>query len=136
LLINVALSILSLFKGWYFSVDAQNIYHRGNYFLVHVAFSYILIIYSFFFVLLNRRNLEKKYFLSLLMFFLLPTAGSIIQVFDYGVSYNWVGMMLSLLIIYFNIQNRGLNTDYLIDNLISPTLKLKNTSILYLYIYF
>jgi diguanylate cyclase (GGDEF)-like protein len=33
--------------------------------------------------------------------------------FFYGVSYNWTGMMLSLLIIYFNIQNRSLNTDYL-----------------------
>ena len=31
----------------------------------------------------------------------------------YGMSYNWIGMMLSILIFYLNVQNRGLNTDYL-----------------------
>jgi diguanylate cyclase (GGDEF)-like protein len=57
--------------------------------------------------------IEKKYFLSLLLFFIPPTIGTLIQTNVYGVSYNWVGMALSVLIIYFNIQNRGLNTDYL-----------------------
>ncbi len=111
--INAFFSVLSMYYGLFFFIDAQNIYHRGPYFLLHVAFCYFLVIYSFIFVLLNRRNIEKRYFYSLLMFFVPVSIGTLIQTVHYGVSYNWSGMMLSLLIIYFNIQNRSLNTDYL-----------------------
>ena len=111
--INAVFSMLSLYTGWFFSIDGNNIYHRGPYFLVHVAFCYFLIIYAFIFVLRNRTLLEKRYFFSLLLFFVPVSIGTTIQMIHYGVSYNWSGMMLSLLIVYFNIQNRGLNTDYL-----------------------
>lgn len=113
LLVNAAFSVASLITGWYFNVDAFNVYHRGKYFLVHVIYNFLLFAYSFFVALFNRNRIEKKNFYSLLLFFLPPAVGSTIQVMDYGVSYNWVGTTLSLLIIYFNIQNRGLNTDYL-----------------------
>lgn len=113
--INSIFSVLSLFTGWFFSVDSQNIYHRGPYFLVHVAFCYFLVIYAFIFVLCNRITIGKKYYYSLLLYFLPVSIGTTIQVLHYGVSYNWSGMMLSLLIVYFNIQNRGLTTDYLTD---------------------
>ncbi|TGE31408.1 GGDEF domain-containing protein [Desulfosporosinus sp. Sb-LF] len=113
LVVNAAISIMSLFTGWFFSVDAGNIYHRGEYFWVHVAYCYLLIGYSFFFVILNRSLIEKRNYFSLLLFFLPQTVGTTIQMFYYGVSYNWIGMMLSLLIVYFNIQDRGLKTDYL-----------------------
>ena len=112
-LINAVFSIVSLQTGWFFSVDNLNIYHRGPYFLVHVAFCYLLVIYAFIFVLCNRALLEKRYFFSLLLFFVPMSIGTTLQMTHYGVSYNWSGMMLSLLIVYFNIQNRGLNTDYL-----------------------
>ena len=111
--VNALFSILSIYYGWFFFIDAQNIYHRGPYFMLHVAFCYFLVIYSFIFVLHNRRTIEKRYFFSLLLFFIPVSIGTIIQTIHYGVSYNWSGMMLSLLIIYFNIQNRSLNTDYL-----------------------
>jgi diguanylate cyclase (GGDEF)-like protein len=64
-------------------------------------------------VLQNRKAIEKKYFYSLLLFFVPPTVGTLLQTFIYGLSYNWVGMALSVLMVYFNIQNRSLNTDYL-----------------------
>ena len=112
-LINAVFSSLSLSYGWFFSVDGQNIYHRGPYFAIHAAFCYLLFIYAFLFILHNRSKLEKRYFYSLLLFFVPVFIGTSIQMLHYGVSYNWSGMMLSLLIVYFNIQNRSLNTDYL-----------------------
>jgi diguanylate cyclase (GGDEF)-like protein len=112
-IVNAALSVASLFTGWYFSVDAQNIYHRGPLFALYVAYNYALILYSVFFVLQYRKAIEKKYFYSLLLFFVPPTVGTLLQTFIYGLSYNWVGMALSVLMVYFNIQNRSLNTDYL-----------------------
>jgi len=111
--INAAFSVISLYTGWFFNVDSSNVYHRGRYFLVHIIFCFAFYIYSLFFILLNRSRIEKKFYYSLLLFALPLVLGSTLQVFFYGVSFNWSGMMLSILIIYFNIQNRGLNTDYL-----------------------
>jgi diguanylate cyclase (GGDEF)-like protein len=104
---------VSLYTGWYFSVDDNNIYHRGYLFFVHLIICYSLFAYPVFFVYKNRNKLEKKYYYSLLLFFAPQVIGTTIQVLFYGVSFNWVGMMISLLIIYFNIQNRSLKTDYL-----------------------
>lgn len=113
LFLNAVVSVSSLQTGWFFSVDGDNIYHRGEFFWIHALFCYGLLSYSFFFIIKKRRTLENRYYYSLLLYFLPQAVGSTIQMFDYGVSFNWSGMMLSLLIIYFNIQDRGLNTDYL-----------------------
>ncbi|NTV90651.1 MAG: GGDEF domain-containing protein [Clostridiales bacterium] len=110
---NAALSFASLANGWYFSVDSANMYTRGSHYWIHAVYCCLLVIYSFFHVLFNRKNLETKYYISLLFFFFPASVGAAIQIFHYGVSYIWAGMMLSLLIIFFYIQDRGLNTDYL-----------------------
>jgi diguanylate cyclase (GGDEF)-like protein len=68
---------------------------------------------SLIFVVTKRVFFQKKQFWSIIIFFIAPFAGTTIQVFDYGVSYNWTGVMISLLIIYFSFQSRNLNTDYL-----------------------
>ncbi len=86
--VNAAISIVSLFTGWYFYVDSQNIYHRGPIFLVHVLLNYALMAYSVIIVIRNRRNTEKSYFMSLLLFFVPAIVGTLIQIHVYGVSYN------------------------------------------------
>ncbi|WP_346353242.1 GGDEF domain-containing protein [Azotosporobacter soli] len=113
LLLNAVLALCSLKTGWFFFVDPANLYHRGEYFFFHVAYCYALFLYSFFFVLTQRALVEKRYYYSLLFFALPSFIGTTLQMFHYGVSYNWSGMMLSVLIVYLNIQDRSLNTDYL-----------------------
>ena len=44
---------------------------------------------------------------------MLPVLGSIIQIIYYGSVLLWSGIALSILIIYINIQNYRLHTDYL-----------------------
>ena len=112
-ILNLALTITSLFTGWFFNIDMNNLYNRGRYFGVHVVFCYGILIYSFCFINIKRKIIERKIYKSLLVFFVPMAVGTTIQVIFYGISLNWTGMMLSLLIIYFNIQNRGLSTDYL-----------------------
>lgn len=113
LLLNLLMCIVSLFYKGFFYVDENNIYHRGPYFAVHVAYCYGLLIYSLLLIIKNRPFIERRNYVSMLIFFVPMAIGTTIQVFFYGYSLNWVGMMLSLLIIYFNIQNKGINTDYL-----------------------
>ncbi|QLY78548.1 GGDEF domain-containing protein [Clostridium intestinale] len=113
LLLNLMICIISLFTGSFFYVDQNNIYHRGPYFALHVAYCYGLLIYSLMYLIKHKQCIEKRKYISMLVYFIPMAIGTTIQVLFYGYSLNWVGMMLSLLIIYFNIQNRGINTDYL-----------------------
>ena len=110
---NALISVISLSTGWFFYVTPDNIYHRGDYFWLHTAFCFSFIVYTFLFIIINRNKLEKSHFYTLLVFAVPQVTGSAIQYFFYGTSLNWSGMMLSLLIVYFQIQDRGLNTDYL-----------------------
>lgn len=111
--INAAISLLSIQYNLYFHVSADNVYSRGPYYLVFVVYIFLLLLYSLLFIVRNRKQLGNLHFFSLLQFFIPPIVGMILQTLMYGTSYNWAGMALSLLIIYFYIQDRDLNTDYL-----------------------
>lgn len=112
-LINALASIISLRTGWFFSVDANNIYHRGVYFGVHLLFCYSPVGYAFMLILFNRKRINKKYFWPLLLYMVPLLIGSVLQIIFYGLLLNWICLTISLLIVYLNIQDRGLNTDYL-----------------------
>ncbi len=112
-IIHSALCVSSLFNGIFFTVDPQNMYSRGDYYWLHVLFCYSFLIYSLIYIAANRERLDKKYYYSMLVFALPISIGGMLQVLFYGVTFTWSGMMLSNLIIYLNIQDRGLNTDYL-----------------------
>lgn len=111
--INALLSVASLYTGWFFRVDSNNIYHRGELFFLFLIINYFLFVYSILFTVKNRDKLERRYYYSMLFFYVPQLTGTTIQVFNYGYSLNWVGMTVSLLIIYFNIQDKSMNTDYL-----------------------
>jgi diguanylate cyclase (GGDEF)-like protein len=112
-LLNALISVISLWTGWYFYVNGQNIYHRGNLFWIFPVICYSLIFYSFFVVLFNRAKIERKYFIPLLLFFIPYLTGATLQVIYFGVSYAWIGMMVALFMLYVNVQVRLLSTDSL-----------------------
>lgn len=112
-LMNCVMSIASLYTGWFFYVDNNNIYSRGNLYVIHIFYCYVLLIYSMYYVYKHKKRIEKRYYYSMLVFILPITIGATIQILFYGWALAWSGMMVSILIIYFNIQDSSLNTDYL-----------------------
>lgn len=112
-LINALLSVMSLKTGWFFYISSNNVYQRGIYCWIHILICFSLLIYSFLLILINRNRLEKHHYNILLFFAVPPLLGSAIQALNYGMSLSWSGMTVSLLIVYFYIQNRSLNLDYL-----------------------
>ncbi|HPZ42849.1 MAG TPA: diguanylate cyclase [Bacillota bacterium] len=112
-LVNALLALTSLSTGFLFYLDENNIYHRGRGFFLTVAISYLYLAYISLVILWNRRLIEKRFFFPLLLFPMLPVLGSIIQIIYYGSVLLWSGIALSILIIYINIQNYRLHTDYL-----------------------
>lgn len=111
--LDSAMIIASLFTGWYYSIDAMNRYHRGPYLAIHTVSCYIVLLYTFVFITANSKRLDRRHFMSLLFFAVPGAVGGLMQCFVTGMSLTWSSMTLSVLLIYVNMQNKRLNTDYL-----------------------
>jgi diguanylate cyclase (GGDEF)-like protein len=112
--INFILSFLSIVDHHLlFYLDENNIYHRGNLFYIMAAISFFYLVYTLILILLERKGIEKQDFIPLLVFVIPPFVGGIIQAIYYGISLIWICVTLSILILFINIQNNQLYTDYL-----------------------
>lgn len=111
--VNGVVSIASLCTGWFFYVNNNNLYSRGSVYLLHIIYCYSLLICSMCYVYKYREKVEKRHYYSMLVFILPITVGATIQILFFGWALAWSGMAVSLLVIYFNIQDRSLTTDYL-----------------------
>ncbi len=113
LFLNTALSFISVKWNIMFYIDSSGIYHRGKYFFVMVAISFVFILYAAFYTTLKRVTLQRKELFSLYAFALPPTIGGIVETLYPGVTIIWMCTTFSLLLVFMNLQNDLLKTDYL-----------------------
>jgi len=110
---NAIMLSVSQFTGWYYTIDTENVYHRGPLFWLPATLTFILLLIVFMMVWLHRKTLDRKHFYPLLLFIVPPVAGIILQLMFYGLSIILNSIMLSLLIVFLNIQSKDAFTDYL-----------------------
>ena len=110
---NAALITASQFFGWFYRIDSNNIYHRGPFFLFLALLTFALVAAAFVILYANRRRIEKRHYSSLLFFAVPPLAGIFLQIFFYGISLMLNCTALSLLIVFLNVQNNDIYSDYL-----------------------
>jgi len=113
--VNGFMLVFSQPYGWFYTIDAANIYHRGPLYWFPVAVTGCLLLAAFVLISLNRRQIEKKHYSSLLFFPLPPFIGIVLQIVIYGIPFVLNGVVISLLIVNFSIQNSHLYTDYLTE---------------------
>lgn len=111
--VNAILLILTQFNGWYYTIDDQNIYHRGPLFWFPVAATVVLLVIVFIMVGLNRKAIDRKHYYPLLLFIVPPLAGILLQLLIYGISFMLNSIVVSLLVVFLYIQNQDVYTDYL-----------------------
>lgn len=111
--VNAVMTVLTQFFGWYYTIDAGNIYHRGPLYCLTAFISIAYLILTYTILVANRKNMERKYYLTLLFFALPPVICIGLQIVFYGTSLMMNSIALSLLIVYFNIQNGSMYIDYL-----------------------
>jgi diguanylate cyclase (GGDEF)-like protein len=111
--LSALLSLASLFTGWYFYVDGSGFYRHGPLFFLFACFSYAYFAAATVLILANWRRAERRTLAGLLIAPLLPTIASALQVLYYGLVLIWPAMVVSLLVLYVNIQQRKLMSDYL-----------------------
>jgi diguanylate cyclase (GGDEF)-like protein len=111
--INAVLTILSLFTNLFFYIDSNNIYHRGKFSPLFFAICFFYLLYALKDIVINKNKIRKNEYLSLFLFVLPPVLGSIAQAIFYGTYLTWPCMVISLLIVFINIQYKRLDVDYL-----------------------
>jgi len=111
---GAALLALNPRSGWIFAVSAANVYARGRYFLavgaipfIHMAAAVAVTAYRLF----RARPYERRKYVMLMVFMVLPLFGALAQILVYGVVTLWPGLALSMLMCYVYIQNGNLSTD-------------------------
>ena len=111
--LNFFLLIASQFLGWYYYIDANNVYYRGPLFGISVAIACILLCYSILIIVKNRNRVERKVYHTLLFFSIPPLIGIFLQTKIYGIPFIPNSVAIFLLIVFLNIQNQNIYSDYL-----------------------
>ncbi len=114
-LLNLIFTVLSQFFGIYYRIDQNNIYHRGPYFFIPVLLTFVLLLLTFTYIIANKKKFEKKYYYTLLFFAIPPALSIVLQLAFYGISLMLNSVVISLLIVFLNIQNQKISTDYLTE---------------------
>lgn len=116
-LLFTMLVIIDPFTNLIFSVDSASVYHRGPFVFTHwiVAAFYLVMptIEAAVAIIKEKSNYRRKSLQPLLVFSIAPFAASFIQVCFYGISTIQVGIVTSVIILFFDIQNRQIFTDEL-----------------------
>lgn len=111
--INAVLALLSPAKGLLFYVDSNNVYYRGKLFLLMCLICYFYFVYTFIMLVSKKNSIDKRQYIALVSFAFPPFLSAVFQIMFYGISVIWICMAFSLLIVFINIQNSQLYTDYL-----------------------
>ena len=111
--VNAVMLVLTQFNGWFYYIDSDNIYHRGPLFLVSASITGALLLVAYALIVVNREKIVEKYYFSLAFFAVPPFVCIILQILFYGVPLILNSVVLSLFIVFINIQNRSMDTDFL-----------------------
>jgi len=113
IVINAGIVIISQFSGWYYYIDTNNIYHRGPFFVASALITLLLVLAAFVFSVLNRKRISKKNLFSLIFFPLPLLLGTLLQIFIYGYAFTLNSMVISLLIVFLDMNENAIYTDHL-----------------------
>jgi diguanylate cyclase (GGDEF)-like protein len=107
------LLIINIFYPVAFSLDNQNVYHRGDWLWLSLLFVFGMILYSIFLAVKNRKELTERMVLFVGIFALLPVLVSFIQLFVYGLILTWTVVALGVVFAYYLIEITGNSEDHL-----------------------
>lgn len=111
--LNAFCALLSLEIPLTFMIAEGNVYARGPYFALMVVISYCYMLFFLLTLWYKRTSMLKKEFSILLSSVFLPIAAGILESLFTEINVLWLTFSLALLLLYINMQNIQVNTDYL-----------------------
>ena len=99
--------LLTPFLKLLYTIDANNIYSRGSYFIIPIVLETFLYLNFFAYLIFNRKTIQKEKVLPVLSFLIFPQIMQIIQILYYGISLVNTGYTIAFLIMFIE-ANRNL----------------------------
>lgn len=109
---NAATVAVTPFTGLIYYYDSRLIYRRGPFFLITGTIMLLMMTYVEL-LLIHNRNAIGRNFLAFSLFPVAPIITTLIQVMFYGISIALSGTVFSIMIVFFYVQSRSLDVDYL-----------------------
>ena len=111
--IEMVLLIVNLFEPIVFEIDENNVYHRGDYYILFVVLGFVLVFYGYtYYMIAKLRNPSLRYFP--VMEFLAPVVvGNIVQMKIYGISLLPISFAVAFAAITIALQNECIYIDKL-----------------------
>ena len=98
---EILLVVMNLFTGFYYSFDAQNIYHRGAGFLICYIIPVVCPVLQFTVIQKHRKTFSRFIYAAMFIYIFFPIVIGIIQIFAYGLSIVNMAIVLSSVVMYF-----------------------------------
>ena len=99
-IIPVALRLVNLFTGIYFTVDANGVYSRSQMYPVSMTYYLLVLIAIAFMTIIERKQLQPYQMVAVMLYILAPFAASIFNILFYGLSVTGPVIMLILMLMY------------------------------------
>ena len=97
---GMLLAVISAFSGLYYYFDENNVYHRGDGFLIAYLIPVIIPILQYTVILQYRKLFSRLIYFSLTLYIFVPIIFGIMQVFTYGISLVNMAMALVCIALY------------------------------------
>ena len=109
----MVLLVVNLFTGFFYVIDANNVYNRRPLGYIYYAFLFICFITTIIIYIKDRIVYGETKFFPIFTFLVPVILGCIIQAVWYGIATGWLGCAIGLTAIYLNIQSRFALVDHL-----------------------
>ncbi|MGN1373290.1 MAG: GGDEF domain-containing protein [Candidatus Coproplasma sp.] len=98
--VGVIMVLISQFTGLYYTIDANNLYHRSDCFFISLIIPALGMLIDLSIVIRYRKNISKEIFVTLLLYIILPLVAECIQVFWYGPSLVNLSICVAVIIMF------------------------------------
>ena len=108
----LVLDLLTPFFRWIFYIDELGVYHRGPLFIVDLIVTYSYMVLGFGITIKRRKNMVRLDAMFLVLIYLMPMIGGLVQGLVYGTLFIWASSACALIIMYLYLQERMVQIDH------------------------
>ena len=96
--------IVSQFTGWLYTISDENIYKRGPLFFVSGIYTLVCIVITLIYMIVRRKQSDKKISLNAALYILIPFAGIVLQYLFYGGVFLQISLFILMLSVLYRMQ--------------------------------
>lgn len=98
--INIFIVVVNLFYPWMYYFDEANYYHKNTSWYVYTLISLVVIFIGAGMAIKYRKYLEKRSFISMMLFSFIPIIATVVQSFIYGFAITNLGLGIGSVVMF------------------------------------